>query len=558
MTAASQAVSGRPSPWSRLYGFGSVFAKTVRDSRRATLVTAGVLALIFIGVSRAITAEFDTPQSRAELEDLVNAVPPILQGMAGKIVNVGTLGGYLQYKYGVFFPLVVSLWSILALSGTLAGETQRGSLEFVAATGRSRRRVALEKLSGHVLMLGLAVLVAFGSIAIAGATFATLPGDEISVLSAFGYAIWLGLLALTAGALAFALGPLVGRGAAAGIAGFVTFAGFIVNGYRTPVPELAPFANLTWWGWTYDHVALAGQYDWLSVAFVAVVAVALLVIGIEAFARRDMGVTTALPTLSMPRALLGLRGPIGRASSLNLGAAVAWGLGTGLFGLTLGGAAKGFMDQLQESPQFIELLSTFFPNVDYASAGGFLQLLFVEFGVVLAGLAAATFVSGWASDENSGRLEIVLASPVSRSRWSVAGAIGMLVNVVVFVTLTAAGIGLGVMSSGEEAATPLAGSLVLGLYAAAVVGIGHAVGGVFGTRFAAPAVVLFVIVTWGIQLLGPILGLPDTVRQLALTAHFGQPMVGSWDPVGIVASIAIVIGGVAVGVWGFRRRDLVR
>jgi ABC-2 type transport system permease protein len=260
----------------------------------------------------------------------------------------------------------------------------------------------------------------------------------------------------------------------------------------------------------------------------------------------------------MPRALLGLRGPIGRAISLNLGAAVAWGLGIGLFGLTLGGAAKGFMDQLQESPQFIELLSTVFPNVDYASAGGFLQLLFVEFGVILAGLAAATFVSGWASDENSGRLEIVLASPVERSRWSVAGAIGMFVNVVVFVALTALGIGLGVLSSGDDAATPLVGSLVLGLYAAAVVGIGHAVGGVFGTRFAAPVVVLFVIVTWGVQLLGAILGLPDSLRQLALTAHFGQTMVGVWDPAGIVAAIAIAIGGVAIGVWGFRRRDLVR
>ncbi len=62
---------------------------------------------MFIGVSYAITSEFDTPQSRVEIENLVKAVPPILQGMAGKVVNVGTLGGYLQYKYGVFFPLVV-------------------------------------------------------------------------------------------------------------------------------------------------------------------------------------------------------------------------------------------------------------------------------------------------------------------------------------------------------------------------------------------------------------------------------------------------------------------
>jgi ABC-2 type transport system permease protein len=556
MTATTRTLDAGPSAWSRVYGFGSVFAKTIRDSRRATLITAGILGLVFLGVSRAITAEFDTPQSRAELENIVAAVPPILQGMAGKVVHVGTLGGYLQYKYGVFFPLVVSLWSILALSGTLAGETQRGSLDFVLATGRSRRRVALEKLSGHALVLGLAVLVAFVSIAIAGQAFAELPGDEISVLSAFGYAVWLGLLALTAGALAFALGPFVGRGAAAGIAGAVTFAGFILNGYRAPVPELAPFANLTWWGWTYDHVALAGQYDWPAVLLVAAVAVGLLVVGVEAFARRDVGVTSALPAPSLPRPLLGLGGPLGRLVSANLGAAVAWGAGVGFFGLAIGGAAGSFMDQLQDSPQFIELLSTIFPNVDYASAGGFLQLLFIEFGVILAGLAAASLVGGWASDETSGRLEMILAAPLGRRRWAIGGGLAMLVGVAIFVALAAAGIAIGVASASSDVLTPALGALVLGLYAAALVGIGHAVGGVIGTRFAGTFVIVFVIATWFVQLLGPLLGLPEIVRELALTSHLGQPMVGVWDPVGIAVCAALAVGGILVGTWGFARRDL--
>ena len=553
---------GHPAPspagrWSRIYGLGSIFAKTVRDSRRATLITAGVLALVFIGVSAAIVSEFDTPQSRVEIVNLVNAVPPILQGMAGKVVDVGTLGGYLQYKYGVFFPLVVSLWSILALSSTLAGETSRGSLEFVLATGRSRRRVALEKLAGHVLALGLVVLVTFVSITIAGSAFARLPGDEISPLSAFAYAIWLGLIALAGGALAFALGPLVGRGAAAGIAGFVMFAGFILNGYQAPIPELAPFANLTWWGWTHDHVALAGEYAWPSVLLVAGVVVALLAVGVEAFARRDIGVTTALPTPSLPRALLGLRGPLGRTISHNLGATIAWGVGVGFFGLAIGGAAQDFMDQLDESPAFLELLRTVFPNVDYASAGGFLQLLFVEFGVILAGLATASFVSGWASDETSGRLEMVLATPLSRARWAISGGLAMLVSVALFVALTAAGIAIGVATTGSgDVATPLVGSLVLGLYGAALVGIGHAVGGLLGTRFAATSVVVFVIVTWFVQLLGPLLGLPQFVRDLALTSHFGQPMVGAWDATGVVAAAVLAVGGIALGTWGFSRRDL--
>ncbi|HKO33467.1 MAG TPA: ABC transporter permease subunit [Candidatus Limnocylindria bacterium] len=558
MTTTLQAAGTvtRPSLWSRIYGFGSIFAKTVRDSRRAALITAGVLGLVFIGVSYAITSEFDTPQSRVEIENLVKAVPPILQGMAGKVVNVGTLGGYLQYKYGVFFPLVVSLWSITALSGTLAGEAQRGSLEFVLASGTSRRRVALQKLSGHMVMLGLAVVVAMVSIAIAGNAFAALPGDEISLLSAFGYAIWLGLVALAGGSLAFALGPFVGRGAAAGIAGAVMFAGFILNGYQEPVPALEPFANLTWWGWTHNHVALAGVYDWPSVAVLAVVDVVLLAIGVEAFARRDVGVTTALPTVSLPRPLLGLGGALGRIVSHNFTTTIAWGLGIGFFGLALGGAAQDFMEQLRNAPAFVELLRTVFPNVDYASAGGFLQLLFVDFGVILAGLFAASIVSGWASDETSGRLEMVLATPLSRARWAIAGGSGMLVSVALFMAITMAGIAIGVATTDSDVATPVVGSLVLALYAAALVGIGHAVGGVVGTRFAGSVVVVFVIVSWFIQLLGPLLGLPQFVQDLALTSHFGQPMVGNWDSVGIAASLVLAVGGIALGTWGFSRRDL--
>ena len=77
-----------------------------------------------------------------------------------------------------------------------------------------------------------------------------------------------------------------------------------------------------------------------------------------------------------------------------------------------------------------------------------------------------------------------------------------------------------------------------------------------GSRFAGPVVVIFVVVTWFVQLLGPLLNLPEPVRQLALTSHFGQPMVGVWDPVGIIASVTLALGGIVIGSWGFTRRDL--
>jgi ABC-2 type transport system permease protein len=560
MTAAAPAAPvgtfTQPSLRSRLWGLGSVYGKSIRDSRRAIIAAAVLLFIVFVGITEAIATQFATPESRAEMVALINSVPPILAGLAGPIVNVGTMGGYLQYKYGTFFPVLLSLWSVLALSGTLASEVQRGSMEFLASTGMSRSKIALEKMSGHLTGLGIAFLVTFISITIAGASFATLPGDAISSTQAFGYAIWMVLMALAAGSVAFALGPFVGRGAAAGIAGFITIAGFVLNGYQASVTQLAPLANLTWYGWTNAHLPLAGQFDWPSVAFLAVFDVVMLAIGVVAFARRDIGVTSAIPTPSLPRALVGLRGPVSRSIGHNLSAGVAWGIGIGIFGLLLAGSSGSFTDTLNNSPDFSKLLSTIFPNVDFSGVGGFLQLLFIEIGIVLIGLAAATLVAGWASDESSGRLELLLTTPMSRLRWATSSGIGVLVDMALIVVLTALGIGIGGAIAGGDLVTPLAGTLVLFAYGAALIGIGVLVGGLFGSRLAAPAVVVVVFLTWFVQLLGPLFNLPDWVVNLALTNHYGQPMVGVWDWGGIALSAIIAVAGIAIGAYAFDRRDL--
>jgi len=73
---------------------------------------------------------------------------------------------------------------------------------------------------------------------------------------------------------------------------------------------------------------------------------------------------------------------------------------------------------------------------------------------------------------------------------------------------------------------------------------------------AAPAVLAVAIGTFLLDMLAPLLRLPDWVGQLALTTHLGEPMVGAWDAVGIVACLALAIGGLAAGAWGIARRDV--
>ena len=241
---------------------------------------------------------------------------------------------------------------------------------------------------------------------------------------------------------------------------------------------------------------------------------------------------------------------------MNLPASLAWGLGIGVFGLVLAASGQGFIDQLHNSSQFMELLAQVFPGIDFASVGGFLQLLFIELGIVLGGLAAATLVASWASEEMSGRLEMVIAAPLSRLRWALSGGAGMFFDMALIIALVALGIGLGGASTGGDLLTPILGSSVLAFYGWALIGVGMAVGGLVGSRFATPVVVIVVLLTWFVQLLGPLLGLPDFIQNLALTRHLGQTMVGVWDWGGVAAAIAIGVIGVAIGSWGFSRRDL--
>jgi len=217
---------------------------------------------------------------------------------------------------------------------------------------------------------------------------------------------------------------------------------------------------------------------------------------------------------------------------------------------------RSFEEQIAKAPDFVKLLETVFPTLRINQTGAFLQLLFVEFGMILAGLAGATLVSSWASDETSGRLELVLASPLDRRRWVAAGGVGAFAAITVITVLAAVGIAIGALIAGGEVATPVIGTLSLGLYAMAIVGIGIAVGGVIGTGAAGPVAVVVTILVWLVDIIAPPLGLPDAVHELALTSHYGQPMLGNWDAVGIVVSLVLAVGGVALGAWGFARRDL--
>jgi ABC-2 type transport system permease protein len=551
-----QSVPQRPSPVARLLGLGSVFGKAMRDGRRAMLIFGGLAGtMMFVG-GAAMAAEWDTLESRLALQQQMDLLPDVLVGLLGEPVGLETLGGFLSWRFGNILSLILGLWSVLALSSTLATEARRGTLDFVAASPLARRRIAAQKAGAHVVLVASAMLVASVLTWLATIVFAVLPGDEVSFGTALAHYALTGLLMLAGGGAAFAAAPILGRGRALGIGMLFLFGGFLVNAYATGLPVLEALRPLSVFSWTAEHRPLAGSWDWAPVIALAGVVAALLTAGVLVFERRDIGITAGSGPVRLPALPAGTGGPLRRQLADRLGGALAWGLGIGLYAFIIAVSADAFAEAVGRTPQFQQMIDALFPGIEIGEPVGVVQLVFFVFGALILSLAAAGMIGDWAGDEGEGRLDMVLAAPISRFRWAIDSGLGVLLAIALVSALIGLSIAVGVLVQGGDAGSVAGATVVLALFGTAVGGVGLLVGGLVGTRFAGIAAG-GVAVTWFLlDLLGALLNLPEWVVTLSLNGHLGQPLLGEYDAAGIAASVVLTVGGLVVGAWGWTRRDV--
>ena len=541
-------------------GLGSIFAKTFRDGRRAALIVGGVAGLFMVGTGGpyGASAEFATIELRQQFTNGLLALPAALRGILGTPIDIEHLGGFLSWRIGNVLPVTFGIWSVLALSGTLAGEAAKGSLDLLVSTPNARRTIALQKVAGHLAALTLAMLVFSTITSLVGIAFARLPGDEISIGAALGQGLLLGMVMLASGAVAFAAAPFVGRTRGAAFGLIALFGGSIINAYSSLSPLVEALRPLSFEAWVSDHRPMAGVTDWPAMAGLGVATAVLLGVGVVGWVRRDIGGATALAWIRLPSLPAGIGGPFRRQAADRTGMALAWGAGVGLYAALIVASASAFAESIGSIPQIVALVASVYPDIDFGQPSGILQLVFFGFASLIFSIAGASFLAGWSGDEADGRLAMVMSVPITRRRWMVLSGLGVFAAIGIMTTTVGASVAVAILSQGGELAGPLLGTAILGLASAAFSGIGLAVGGLIRATLAAPTAGLAAIATFLIDTLGAALDLPEPILQLSLFKHLGQPMAGVYDPVGLVVAAVLAIGGLLVGAWGLQRRDLDR
>ena len=206
-------------------------------------------------------------------------------------------------------------------------------------------------------------------------------------------------------------------------------------------------------------------------------------------------------------------------------------------------------------------------RADVVGAGGqaaedalidaFLAYIFLFMAVIACGFVVAS-VLRLRAEEEAGRTEVVLATPVSRTSWMAATTALALIAAAKLTVLMGLGLAVGYgLGSGEwdqvlpQVAGQLAylpGTLVVGALAVALYGLFPR-----GTGLAWAAVALIALQV----ILGQLLGLPDAVQAISPFWHLAAVPVDDFEVVPYVSLVLLAAALVAAGLWGYRRRDAV-
>ena len=509
-----------------------------RDRWQVLWWSLGVSTLYWsqaVGVDRLYATQDELSAAAASM-----AGNSAMVAMAGPARALDTVGGQVAWQSTAFGAIAVGLMSMVLVVRHTRAEEESGRDELVRAAAVGRMAPVLAAL----LAVGAANVV------VGAVTAGSLVAYGLAVPDSLALGAGLALcgLAFTGAALVAAQLTASAR-SALGLAGLVLGAAYAlraVGDVGTPV--------LTWVspiGWYQAMHAFSGLTWWPALLLLAATGASLALAAVLLH-RRDIGggLWPDRPGPAEAGARLGT--PLGLAWRLQRGLVVGWVAGLGLAGLAYGTIGDDVEELLGDSETVAELVTLGLPD----PVAGFYATTLLLLALAASGFAISSAVRPRAEEE-SGHVELLLSTAVSRGRW--LGAHAAVTVAGSALVLAAGGLGTGVgyaLVTGYGAAT---GRYVLPAlaYLPAVLVLSGVARLLHGLR---PRLLVLAWLPLGgavaVVLLGPVLDLPGWLQGLSPFHHV--PPVPAEDltatPVLVLTAVATLLS--LAGRFAFSRRDI--
>jgi ABC-2 type transport system permease protein len=473
-----------------------------------------------------------------------------------------------MWKYGSLLTFV-AIWGLLAGSRMLRGEEERGSLDVLLSAPRSRGRVVFEKLAA----LGTALLL----IGLLIGVFTALGGVSAKADFSFGDAMLFGLdISLVAAAFAgialFVSQFTHEQGAAAGLTGAFFGLSILLNSLHLVIPSaenLARISPVYYFGLSKPLVPSYGTNPG-AILVLAGIAVVFSLAGAALFLSRDVGASIRLvPAIGgvssararrLPARDWTLRSVYARSVRVLALPTLWWAVGIGFFGVVFTLLARQTEKNLADALSSTTLkgvIAVLTGGGDISKDTGFLSIIFGELPLVFT-IYALIQATNWATDEENGRYELVLATPQSRRRVM----LGRYAAFVTSLVAIAAVLMIGILVAGATQSLTLDGGRVVeavfGILPIALVisSVGYLVAGWVRANAVMAILGLLIAESFAVELLGGILNWPDWTQKLSLFELYGNPLVKGLDVGAVIALLAVAIVALGIAIWRFARKDI--
>ncbi|MGB9370757.1 MAG: ABC transporter permease [Halobacteriota archaeon] len=530
---------------SEFSGTGALIRLILRRDRLLLPIWIALPPLFVILVAAAFVQLYPTAASQQMVAtQLANS--PGFVALLGPVSDP-TIGGLTVWRSGIFAALVVAGGSALTVIRHTRSDEETGRYELLGSGAVGRRAPLAASL---VVTLGTDVLI--GALVAGGLIAFGLP-----VTGSVAFGLSLAAIGWMFAALAGFVAQLT---ESAGVAKAIVAALFVLFYLFRAVGDGNEPSGGSWvsWmspiGWMHLVKPFANERWGVFVLFLGAVIV-LTAMAYALSSRRDVGAGVLRPRLGPATASPRLRSPLALAWRLHRRTLLAWAAMFAVFGVTIGYLAKASVDLLAANAQLAHLYALF------GGASAYTDALFT-FSLTFAGWIAAayavTVTLRLQSEEVEGRVDHVLATPVSRLRWATSDLIIVVIGSVV--VLAAFGLSAGLtygLSSGNvgyELPRMLVATLAYLPAVWVVAGIAMAFYGII-PRFA--------LLSWGVlgafiglEIVGETLQMSQSILDLSPFHRVPAVLVSGVSVTPLVSLTLVALVLTIAGLFGFQRRSI--